>query len=96
MKIRYVRIARKVEFVKSHNGNNVLTNFQSWMTYKLPREMSVENQEIEQFVDEKLPGWQLVSGCGVNPDELVDTEEEAAEIAKEDNFIFPLNEDQEQ
>lgn len=40
----------------------------SWMTFRLPRVMHIEDSYL--WIHDKLPGWEFVSGCPVNPDEL--------------------------
>lgn len=66
------------------------TSTDSWMTYKLPRPFSPD-EDLEGWVAKHLPGWEWVSGCEHNPDELA---EEAGEIdLGEPDVLGPCNDD---
>jgi hypothetical protein len=53
MEINYVRIERPAT--------------ESWITYILPRPMGWH--EAIYYIEADMPGWEVVSGCHLNPDE---------------------------
>lgn len=56
LKVAYIRVCRE--------------KTDSWATVRLPNKMSFEDSI--KWTEKELPGWEVVSGCHVNPDELMD------------------------